>query len=134
MSHFVRESEDGEGLGMQSPVAEGIEETGDQEKCNLIINYLPHEIDDNTLKTLFAEHGEILSAKVVRDKITKKSLGYGFVKFLSPEDARDAVEKKNGLNIGHKVIKVSVARSPSDDIRNCKLYITNLPKDLANKK
>ncbi len=50
MSHYIRESEDGEGLGMQSSVAEGIEETGDQEKCNLIINYLPHEIDDTTLK------------------------------------------------------------------------------------
>ena len=80
-------------------------------------------------QSLFSEHGEIVSAKVVRDKSTKKSLGFGFVKFLLPENAREAIEQKNGIALGTKILKVSIARSPSEDIRNCKLYITNLPKD-----
>jgi RNA recognition motif-containing protein len=69
---------------------------------------------------------------VVKDKNTKKSLGYGFVKYLRYEDACNAIQLKNGLSIGHKRIKVSVARPPSDDIRNCKLYITNLPKEYTD--
>jgi RNA recognition motif-containing protein len=78
---------------------------------------------------MFEEHGEISVAKVVRDKITKKSLGYGFVKFIKEQDAAAAIEGKNGFSMGHKRLKVSLARPPSVEIRNCKLYITNLPKD-----
>ena len=128
------------------------------------MNYLPHEIDDATLKvrpptlsssymtstrevvsdffhnffisfqkTLFVEHGDIAVAKVVKDKISKKSLGYGFVKFLREEDAASAIESKNGFLMGHKKLKVSLARPPSTEIRNCKLYITNLPKEFTEK-
>ncbi len=67
--------------------------------------------------------------KVVRDKNTKKSLGYGFVKFSKEYDAMIAIEKMNGHSLGHKIIKVTIARPPSLDIRNCKLYVTNLPKE-----
>lgn len=71
--------------------------------------------------------------KVVRDKNTKKSLGYGFVKFAKDDDAEKAIEKMNGSTMGHKVLKVSVARPPSLEIRNCKLYVTNLPKEFGER-
>lgn len=71
--------------------------------------------------------------KVVRDKNTKKSMGYGFVKFVEESDAMNAIEKMNGYAIGHKNLKVSVARPPSLEIRNCKLYVTNLPKDYSER-
>lgn len=100
-----------------------------QGSCNLIVNYLPHDIDDISLKGLFSEFGEILMTKVVRDKNTKKSLGYGFVKFLREEDAIFAIERLNGFSLGSKILKVSIARPPSLEIRNCKLYVTNLPKE-----
>jgi RNA recognition motif-containing protein len=79
------------------------------------------------------EHGEIAIAKVVKDKATKKSLGYGFVKFMKEEDALAAIELKNGFITGHKKLKVSIARPPSLEIRNCKLYITNLPKEYSDR-
>lgn len=82
---------------------------------------------------LFSQYGEIIMTKVVRDKNTKKSLGYGFVKFTKEEDAVFAIEKMNGFSIGHKNLKVSVARPPSLEIRNCKLYVTNLPKDYTER-
>lgn len=126
--------------------------------CNLIVNYLPHDIDDSALRVkslpfflvffffrsfnltcplsffhsfqnLFEEFGEIVTTKVVRDKNTKKSLGYGFVKFAQEYNAMVAMEKMNGSSLGHKVLKVSIARPPSLEIRNCKLYVTNLPKE-----
>lgn len=71
--------------------------------------------------------------KVVRDKNTKKSLGYGFVKFIQEAEALEAIEKMNGFSIGHKVLKVSIARPPSLEIRNCKLYVTNLPKEYGER-
>jgi len=78
---------------------------------------------------LFVEFGEIVSAKVVTDRNTKKSLGYGFVKFLCEDDAKLAIQRLNGFTIDNKCLKVSVARPASLEIRNCKLYVTNLPKD-----
>lgn len=71
--------------------------------------------------------------KVVRDKNTKKSLGYGFVKFLKEDDAVFAIDKMNGYSLGHKNLKVSIARPPSLEIRNCKLYVTNLPKEYTER-
>ena len=84
-----------------------------------------------SIKTMFVEHGDIAVAKVVKDKLSKKSLGYGFVKFVREDDAIAAIESKNGFLMGHKKLKVSLARPPSTEIRNCKLYITNLPKEFT---
>jgi RNA recognition motif-containing protein len=82
---------------------------------------------------LFKEFGEIMMTKVVRDKNTKKSMGYGFVKFVNESDAVTAIEKMNGYAIAHKNLKVSIARPPSLEIRNCKLYVTNLPKSYTER-
>ncbi len=65
----------------------------------------------------------------MRDRNTKMSLGYGFVKFIDFKDAVEAVEEKNGYEIEGKRLKVSFARPPSNNIKNCKLYVTNLPRD-----
>eukprot|EP01031_Cornospumella_fuschlensis_P046849 gene46849-57361_t len=71
----------------------------EQGTCNLIVNYLPHDVDDLALRALFQEFGEILMTKVVRDKNTKKSMGYGFVKFMHETDALIAIEKMNGYTL-----------------------------------
>jgi hypothetical protein len=132
------------------------------DRCNLIINYLPQDMDDNALRVcasvcvaalwrcvipcgrafvpnlpfgtqaLFQEHGEIVHAKVVRDRVTKKSLGFGFVKFMTEQQATAAIQTKNGFHISNKRLKVSIARPSSEEIRNCKLYVTNLPKTMAD--
>lgn len=99
------------------------------EKNNLIINYLPHHVGDDGLQAIFNDCGEIVSVKVVRDKSTKKSLGFGFVKFADENSAIEAVRLKNGIMIDNKRLKVSLARPASDDIKNCKLYVTNLPNE-----
>ena len=55
------------------------------------------------------------------------------MKFVREEDAASAIECKNGFLMGHKKLKVSLARPPSTEIRNCKLYITNLPKEFTER-
>jgi RNA recognition motif-containing protein len=99
------------------------------DKCNLIVNYLPQNIDDAALATLFANEGAVNTAKVVRDKVTKKSLGFGFVKFVKEEDAKEAITAKNGFVIGNKKLKVAYARPSCEEIKNCKIYVTNLPRE-----
>jgi len=101
------------------------------DNCNLIINYLPQDIQDAYLRDLFEEFGEIESAKVVRERGSKKCLGYGFVKYKKEADAQHAVSMRNGYEIGRKRLKVSFARPSSEKIKNCKLYITNLPRNYS---
>ena len=55
-------------------------EEDDEDRRNLIINYLPQNIQDAQLSSIFEAFGDIESVKVVRDKMTKKCLGYGFIK------------------------------------------------------
>lgn len=70
-----------------------------------------------------------MKTKVVTDRNTRKSLGFGFVEFLRKDDAKLAMERLNGFTIDNKKLKVSFSRPPSLEIKNSKLYVTNLPKD-----
>lgn len=80
-------------------------------RTNLIINYLPQTMTQDEIKDLFGSVGAIESCKLVRDKGTGQSLGYGFVNFLRVEDAEKAVTSMNGLRLQNKTIKVSLSRS-----------------------
>lgn len=78
----------------------------DKTRTNLIINYLPQTMTQDEIKDLFSSIGSIESCKLVRDKTTGQSLGYGFVNFLRLEDAEKAVKSMNGLRLQNKTIKV----------------------------
>jgi len=52
------------------------------------------------------------------------------VKFAHGDSASAAIEQRNRFPLGTKLLKVSLARFPSSEIRNCKLYVTNLPRSL----
>jgi RNA recognition motif-containing protein len=79
----------------------------DKFRTNLIINYLPQTMTQDEIKDLFGSVGAIESCKLVRDKSTGQSLGYGFVNFLRTEDADKAVKTMNGLRLQNKTIKVN---------------------------
>uniref|UniRef100_A0A8C5A767 ELAV-like protein n=1 Tax=Gadus morhua TaxID=8049 RepID=A0A8C5A767_GADMO len=84
-------------------------------------------------KSLFGSIGEIESCKLVRDKITGQSLGYGFVNYVDPNDADKAINTLNGLKLQTKTIKVSYARPSSASIRDANLYVSGLPKTMSQK-
>ncbi|XP_056156034.1 ELAV-like protein 2 isoform X8 [Lampris incognitus] len=113
-----------------SPVESGIIEDS---KTNLIVNYLPQNMTQEELKSLFGSIGEIESCKLVRDKITGQSLGYGFVNYVDPKDAEKAINTLNGLRLQTKTIKVSYARPSSASIRDANLYVSGLPKTMTQK-
>ncbi|XP_061101149.1 ELAV-like protein 2 isoform X4 [Conger conger] len=113
-----------------SPIESGSIEDS---KTNLIVNYLPQNMTQEELKSLFGSIGEIESCKLVRDKITGQSLGYGFVNYVDPKDAEKAINTLNGLRLQTKTIKVSYARPSSASIRDANLYVSGLPKTMTQK-
>jgi RNA recognition motif-containing protein len=75
--------------------------------------------------------GPIEEVKVVRDKSSNRSLGYGFVKYFDKQNALDAKKSLNGYQYGGKTLKVSVARAREHSTSLSKLYIANIPLSFA---
>jgi len=106
----------------------------DNSGTNLIINYLPQTLSDDEFYELFSAVGPLQSSKILRDKHTGYSFGYGFVNYQNESDASKAIATLNGLQLQHKHIKVAYARPPTEDIRGANLYIANLPKNITEEK
>ncbi|CAG0888003.1 unnamed protein product, partial [Darwinula stevensoni] len=102
--------------------------TGEESKTNLIVNYLPQTMTQEEIRSLFSSIGEVESCKLIRDKVTGQSLGYGFVNYQKAEDAEKAIGTLNGLRLQNKTIKVSYARPSSEAIKGANLYVSGLPK------
>merc|ERR1719479_769404 len=83
------------------------------------------------IRPLFSSIGEVESCKLIRDKVTGQSLGYGFVNYHRIEDASKAIQTLNGLRLQNKTIKVSYARPSSEAIKGANLYVSGLPKHMA---
>eukprot|EP00808_Paulinella_micropora_P027998 g65092.t1 len=67
---------------------------------------LGNEVNDNSLAKLFCQYSSFAKAKVIRDKKTQKTKGYGFVSFLDPFDCITALKEKQGAFIGNRPIKL----------------------------
>jgi RNA recognition motif-containing protein len=76
---------------------------------NIYVGNLPFVITDDQLSALFTEFGEVESAKVIMDKFTNKSKGFGFVEMPSNSEADQAIKALNGKLIEGKNIKVNPA-------------------------
>ncbi|XP_033101355.1 ELAV-like protein 1 isoform X4 [Anneissia japonica] len=100
----------------------------DGSRTNIIVNYLPQSLTQEELRSLFSSIGEIESCKLIRDKVSGQSLGYGFVNYMKSADADKAVKTLNALKLQDKMIKVSYARPSSPAIKDANLYISGLPK------
>merc|ERR1712051_470557 len=83
------------------------------------------------IRSLFSSIGEVESCKLIRDKVTGQSLGYGFVNYHRADDATKAIQTLNGLRLQNKTIKVSYARPSSEAIKGANLYVSGLPKHMA---
>ncbi|RHR59554.1 RNA-binding protein [Parabacteroides sp. AF17-28] len=77
---------------------------------NIYITGLNYSINDADLNDLFAEYGEITSAKVIMDRETGRSRGFGFVEMPNDAEGQRAIDTLNGTELEQKVISVSVAR------------------------
>lgn len=76
----------------------------------LYVGNLPYTIDDSTLESHFSQVGKVESARVITDRDTGRSKGFGFVEMASDDDASKAIESLNGQNMGGRNLTVSEAR------------------------
>lgn len=81
---------------------------------NLYISNLSYNISDEDLRLLFADYGEITSAKVIMDRETGRSRGFGFVELSDDELAKKAIEELNQASYDGKVINITEARPRED--------------------
>lgn len=76
----------------------------------LFVGSLPYSITDSQLQDHFSQCGTVLSAKVITDRYTGQSKGFGFVEMSTPQEAQDAIAKLNNSSLGGRSIIVSEAR------------------------
>lgn len=77
---------------------------------NIFVGNLPFSTTDDELHELFERHGEITRATVIKDRVTGKSRGFGFVEMMDDEMARAAIEALNGSDMQGRSLTVNEAR------------------------
>ncbi|CAH9069725.1 unnamed protein product [Cuscuta europaea] len=82
------------------------------DETNLYIGYLPPTLDDDVLINMFSPFGTIVMAKVIKDRVTGQSKGYGFVKYEDVQQANNAIASMNGHHLDGRTIAVRVAGKP----------------------
>lgn len=77
---------------------------------NIYVGNLSYGLSDNDLQQLFAEHGSVSSAKIIQDRETGRSKGFGFVEMPDDGDGQKAIEALNGQSIDGRNLTVNEAR------------------------
>lgn len=76
---------------------------------NIFVGNLAFKVTDEELKALFAQFGEVKSAKVIKDKFTGDSRGFGFIEMASASEAEQAISNLNGMDLEGRKIRVNEA-------------------------
>ena len=81
---------------------------------NIYVSNLSFNVQDEDLREFFTEYGEVSSAKVITDKFTGKSRGFGFVEMPDDEAARKAIAELDNGTVEGRTIKVMEAKPKED--------------------
>jgi len=76
----------------------------------LYVGGLPYSTSERELEDLFAEHGTVASARVITDRMTGRSRGFGFVEMTTSEEAEKAVNHLNGASLEGRSLVVNEAK------------------------
>ena len=80
----------------------------------LYVGNLPHSYSEDDLKNIFSEYKSVVSCKLIIDRDTGRSKGFGFVELDSDEEAREAISALNGKDCDGRAIVVNEARPKVD--------------------
>src|SRR5947208_2047016 len=90
----------------------------------LFVGGLSYGLTDTQLEEYFAAMGQVVSAKVIKDKYSGQGKGFGFVEMATEEDAKRAMDKLNNTMLDNRTIVVKEAR-PQEDRSNRTNYRSN---------
>jgi RNA recognition motif-containing protein len=77
---------------------------------NIFCAGFPYSLEEDQLKGIFEQYGEVSSIKIIFDKETGRSKGFGFVEMPDESSAKEAINGLNGLQVGGRKIAVSQAQ------------------------
>ena len=77
----------------------------------LFVANLPYSTTESSLSDLFQEAGTVESVKIIKDNMTGRSRGFGFIEMSTEEEARQAIEKMNDRECDGRKLKVDLATS-----------------------
>ena len=80
----------------------------------IFVGGLPYSVTDDQLQELFTPHGAVESAKVIRDRYTDRSRGFGFVEMTTTEEAQTAIDALNGTELEGRTLTVNMSRPRED--------------------
>jgi RNA recognition motif-containing protein len=81
---------------------------------NIYVSGLSFNTTSESLQGLFAEYGEVTSARVITDRMTGRSRGFGFVEMSNDEEAQKAIDELNNTTFEDRTITVNVAREKTE--------------------
>lgn len=84
---------------------------------NIYVANVPYTVKDQDLRELFEPYGEVTSAKIIMDKVTNRSRGFGFVEMSDDNAGRQAIEATNGKNFHGRDLVVNEARPRTEGDR-----------------
>jgi len=96
---------------------------------NIYVSNLSFNVADEDLREFFAEYGEVSSAKIIMDRATGNSRGFGFVEMPNDEEAKKAIQELDGGVVEGRTINVTVAKPreerPANNNSNRKSFSNN---------
>ncbi|MCH2451035.1 MULTISPECIES: RNA recognition motif domain-containing protein [Gracilimonas] len=87
---------------------------------NIYVGNLSYGVSDDQLREVFEAYGEVSSAKVISDKYSGRSKGFGFVEMDNDAEAQAAIDQLDGAEIDGRAVKVNEAKPREDRPRNNK--------------
>ena len=83
---------------------------------NIYVGNLSQQVTENDLRDAFESFGQVTDIKIIKDRFTSESKGFGFIEMPAKQEAESAIEDLNGTDLKGKTIKVNEARRRSDTI------------------
>ena len=77
---------------------------------NVYVGNLSYDLSEEDLKSAFEEYGEVTSAKIISDRYSGRSKGFGFIEMTSDEEGKAAIEGLTGKELAGRAIVVNEAR------------------------
>ena len=81
---------------------------------NIYAGNLNYNLSEEELEKVFVEYGEVTSVKIIRDKYTDQSKGFGFIEMADDAAAQKAIDELNGTEVKGRELRVNQARPPRE--------------------
>jgi RNA recognition motif-containing protein len=85
---------------------------------NIYVGNFPYRTTEDDLKNQFERFGEVESVKIIMDRETGRSKGFGFVQMPNDDEAKEAIEALDGLDFSGRNLRVNEARPRPDNFRS----------------